>query len=364
MGQLIHLSVEGQGQIVVTGDIHQQNFMGGGVHHRQNVGIAAGVEQGIGDALVGAAAIDHERLTGDVGIRGDGVGLVCHVVCIDLTGAGRKILVTVGLLQGGDHAFAQDDGVYFPVVQSVGQSRRGVVGLGLDLPQSLLQMRQKGIGGVGIRLSQIAVGIAEGITDLLSGVVFPDPHHYGLDAAGAGHTGESLQHGVGGHGGVDHARRQYQRHHAQNKLPELVAPAGQLGHGEENVQSRQHRQQEQRQLLGQHAGGQQPGRQKAAGDQQQEEGEYTEPIRPSAAAGGPVAAVGAGGMTSGHRGKTPFRKSARHDRIAHRPKAHSLSIIKRRRQEIQCKRLQICELYGECGGCDDFVIRGFPGGNG
>ena len=194
--------------------------------------------------------------------------------------------------------------------------------------------------------------------------MFPDPHHHGLDAAGAGHTGESLQHGVGGHGGVDHARRQYQRHQAQNKLPELVAPAGQLGHSEENVQSRQHRQQEQRQLQGQHAGGQQPGRQKAAGDQQQEEGEYTEPIRPGAAAGGPVAAVGAGGIMSGHRGKTPFRKSARRDRTAHRPKAHSLSIIKRRRQEIQCKRLQICELYGECGGCDDFVIRGFPGGNG
>ena len=69
MGQLIHLSVEGQGQIVVTGDIHQQDLWVEGFTTGQNVGIAAGVEQGIGDALVGAAAIDHERLTGDVGIR-------------------------------------------------------------------------------------------------------------------------------------------------------------------------------------------------------------------------------------------------------------------------------------------------------
>ena len=170
--------------------------------------------------------------------------------------------------------------------KSVGQSRGSVVGLGLDLPQSLLQMRQKGISGVGIRLSQIAVGIAEGITDLLSGVVFPDPHYHGLDAAGAGHTGRESP-----------ARRWWPRWR-RSCPPTVPAPPGPEQASRACCASRgswvtakrtfspaSTDSRRRRQLLGQHAGGQQPGRQKAAGDQQQEEGEYTEPIRPGAAAG-------------------------------------------------------------------------------
>ena len=86
MGQLIPLAVAGQGHIVVPGGIDQQDLVGPGMDHRQNVHVAEALDIDVRAAGVDAAAIDDEGLGGDGRVGLDGLQLLGGAELIDDAG--------------------------------------------------------------------------------------------------------------------------------------------------------------------------------------------------------------------------------------------------------------------------------------
>ena len=86
MGQLIPLAVAGQGHIVVPGGVDQQDLVGPGMDHRQNVHVAEALDIDVRAAGVDAAAIDDEGLGGDGSVGLDGLQLLGGAELIDDAG--------------------------------------------------------------------------------------------------------------------------------------------------------------------------------------------------------------------------------------------------------------------------------------
>ena len=293
VGELILLALGGQRQIVVPGGADQQNLVGGGVHNSQNIGIAAAVEGDIIHPFVGAAAIHHKGLPGDVGVGSNGLGvrLVDGKAVNDL-GVLGEALVSLRALEDGEVAVVEDNGVHLPVQQGVGQLGEGAEAGGLYLAHAVLNMGEGGVGVFPVQGFQDAVGIAEGIVDSLGGVIGPDHHAGGgLGRAAGGDIGQELHKGAGGGGGEDHGGGQHQRHHGADELSGHIAAHRQLHKGMQPVEKHQHQNQHNGQHRGQHTGAKHPHQQDHAAHQHAQQGKQPEPVG-QAAAPTPGAIVG------------------------------------------------------------------------
>ena len=265
--------------------------MGGGVHNSQNIGIAAAVEGDVIHPLVGAAAIHHEGLPGNVGVGGNGLCIrVVNGEPVNDLGVLGEILIPLRALQNGEIAVVEDDGVHLLIQQSIGQLGQGAEGFGLHLAQAVLDVGQQGVGVLPVHGLQDSIGIAEGIVDGFGLVIRPDHHgNGGLGGAAGGDVGQELHKGAGGGGGEDHGGGEHQGHHGADQLPGHAAAHRQLHKGVQSVEKHQHQDEHDGQRRGQHTGVQHPHQQDHAAHQHTHQGQQSQPIcRAAASAPGTV----------------------------------------------------------------------------
>ena len=283
VSQLIPLPVAGQGHIVVPGGIDQQDLVGPGMDHRQNVHVAEALDIDVRAAGVNAAAIDDEGLGGDGRVGLDGLQLLGGAELIDDAGVLREGAVILQTVQRGEIAGVEDDGPGVAVVQGVGQGGQLRIGGGVHLAaQTVLDVLQQGTGIVGADigvLAENAEGVAHGVADAAGGIIRHD-HHIGGGflqvLAGDGQQGAPA--GGGGHGAVQHQARKDQRQQAAQHLAGFDPADGQLDEHMACVEQQKHHfdddQIEVRQQLGRH----QLPQQHQAADHQQAHGRQAEPI--------------------------------------------------------------------------------------
>jgi hypothetical protein len=291
VGELILLALGGEGQVVVPGGADQQNLVGGGVHNSQNIGIAAAVQGNIIHPLIGAAAIHHEGLPGNIGVGGNGLCIrVVNGEPVNDLGVLGEILIPLRALQDGEIAVVEDDGVHLLIQQSIGQLGQGAEGFGLHLAHAVLDVGQQGVGVLPVQGLQDAIGIAEGVVDGFGLVIRPDHHgNGGLGGAAGGDVGQELHKGACGGGGEDHGGGEHQGHHGTDQLPGHAAAHRQLHKGVQSVEKHQHQDEHDGQRRGQYTGVQHPHQQDHAAHQHTHQGQQSQPIcRAAASAPGTV----------------------------------------------------------------------------
>ena len=176
VGQLIQLTVEGQRQVVVPGGIDEKDLTGLGVHHRQNIHIAAALGVDVGVPLVAAAAIDHKGLLGDGAGGLDRCDLVLGYILVDNFGSVREVAVILLLRQQRNVALVENHSLDLIVVQGICHSGWCLVFPCVDLAHALLHGTEELPGVLLVTVGQDTEFIASGIAQLCGVVLFHDDH--------------------------------------------------------------------------------------------------------------------------------------------------------------------------------------------
>ena len=284
MGQLIHLAVEGQGQVIIPGGIDEQDLPGLGIHHRQDIHIAAGLGIDVGIPLITAAAVNHEGLLGNGAGGLDSGDLMLGDVLVDNFSTVREVPIVLLLRQQGDIPLVENQGLDFIIIQSVRHFGRRIIRRSLHLAHALFHGGEDLLGVICIAVRQDAEAVALGIAQIRGLVLLHDDHRrHLLFHHNAGNLVQGRLHRTGSHRTVNHARRQQHGQHTADQFAQLIAPQGQLYKNMQPVHHQQRRH-NQHQVGGcEHLGGHEPGKNGQAAHQKRKHHDDTKPIHLCAA---------------------------------------------------------------------------------
>ena len=273
MGQLVVLPVHVQGNVVIPGRVQQQDLAGLGIYHRQNVHVAVAGGVDVALAAVDAVAVNHEGL-GDLGPANGNFHLAGDCMGVNDPGLFLKIGVFIHIRQLCHCTAGEQNGVNLRAVQGVNQC--GGIGTCADgkIAQLLLEMLKQIVGILCVETLYVAVSIAKGIPQILSGIVHPHqngdlPVFHQLFTEDLIQLVDSVPH-VGGK--PEHTGRQDHRQHAAQQLTQLIAAQRDLHHNVDDIDRDQTDHDEEQVALSQQAGGRQLEIEHQAGNRQNQHG--------------------------------------------------------------------------------------------